>query len=108
MGKSLPGAEKSHGAPGSTEKTLPGAEKNPGPFGSGCLRTQVDQVHFQGVYQVHQVWLWRAFGAGVVDLVQDFKVDQVHPAFPPDFPFTAASGKRKVTTRGSECPQRPS
>ena len=86
MGKSLPGAEKGPGAPSSKENQSPGAERGPGAPGSGCLHTQVDQILFQGVYQVHQVWLWRAFGAGVVDLVQDFKVDQVHPAFPPDFP----------------------
>ena len=45
----------------------------------------MDKVGFQGVYQVRHPCLRSTSRAHWVDLVQGFKVDQVHPAFPPDF-----------------------
>ena len=72
--------------PLAARKRLPEAERDPGASSSGYLHTQVDQVLFLRVDQVHQVWHWRALEQRVVDLVQAVKVDQVHPAFPPDFP----------------------
>ena len=46
----------------------------------------VDLVRLYGVYQVRQIRPKRASEAGWVDLVQVFKVDLVHPTFPPGFP----------------------
>ena len=81
----LPGAQKHPGAPGSTEKTFPGAEKGLGALGSKEKTTRGREGSRR---------LQRRLSS--------------HPAFHPDFPFTAASRKRKVATRGRESPQRPS
>ena len=72
-------------APLAARKRLPEAERDPGASSSGYLHTQVDQVLFLRVDQVHQVWHWRALEQRVVDLVQAVRVDQVHPAFPPNY-----------------------
>ena len=72
--------------PLAARKRLPKAERDSGASSSGYLHSQVALVLFLGVDQVHQVWHWMALEQRVVDLVQAVKVDQVHPAFPPDFP----------------------
>ena len=46
----------------------------------------MDLVRLYRVYQVHLPCLRSPFGAYPVDLVQAFKVDLVHPTFPPGFP----------------------
>ena len=71
--------------PLAARKRLPEAERDPGASSSGYLHTQVDQVLFLRMDQVHQVWHWRDLEQRVVDLVQAFKVDLVHPAFPPNY-----------------------
>ena len=76
--KRLPGAERTPSAPGRMKKQLPRAERGRSALGGVGFHRRVDQVGFQGVYQVHLVWLRGASGAGAVDLVQVFKVDLVH------------------------------
>ena len=71
--------------PLAARKRLPEAERDSGASSSGYLHTQVDQVLFLRMDQVHQVWHWRALEQRVVYLVQAVKVDQVHPAFPPNY-----------------------
>ena len=71
--------------PLAARKRLPEAERDPGASSSGYLHSQVDQVLFLRVDQVHHVWHWRALEQRVVDLVQAVKVDQVHPTFPPNY-----------------------
>ena len=74
----MPRAERGLSAPGRMKKQLPRAERGRSAPGSVGFYRRVDQVGFQGVYQVHLVWLRRASGAGAVYLVQVFKVDLVH------------------------------
>ena len=74
----MPGAEKGRSAPGRIKKQLPRAERGRSAPGGVGFHRRVDQVGFQGVYQVHLVWLRGASGAYPVDLVQVFKVDLVH------------------------------
>ena len=78
MKKQLPGAERGRSAPGRMKTLLPGAERGRSAPGGVGFHRRVDQVGFQGVYQVHLVWLRGASGAGAVYLVQVFKVDLVH------------------------------
>ena len=76
-GKRLPGAEMRRSAPGSRGKRLPRAQKGRSAPDSREFPCQVDLVRFQRVDLVHPVWTRIASGAGVVDLVQAFKVDLV-------------------------------
>ena len=68
----------------------------------------MDLVRLYRVYQVHLPCLRSPFGAYPVDLVQVFKVDLVHPTFPPDFPsrlsyltfLLGGFGKKKSSCQG--------
>ena len=90
----LPGALVPFSAPGNWFFLLPGAlapfsapsnhfsfsrNRRDGKSGRKAWReSRLDQVHFEGLYQVHRICPKGAFEAGSVDLVHPVKSDQVH------------------------------